>query len=34
MGHAGADSECLGHTVADDDIVGPFDCGDIVINRH
>lgn len=27
MGHARADPECLGYTVAYDDIVGPFDCG-------
>lgn len=29
-----ADPECLGHTVMCDDIAGPFDCGNIRINRH
>ena len=32
MGHAVADPECLGYTVMYDDIVGPFNCGNIIIN--
>ena len=32
MGHAVADPECLGYTVMYDDTVGPFDCGNIIIN--
>ena len=29
-----ADPECVGHTAMCDDIAGPFDCGNIIINRH
>ena len=29
-----ADPECVGHTAMCDDIAGPFDCCNIIINRH
>ena len=32
MGYAVAEPECLGYTVMYDDTVGPFDCGNIIIN--